>query len=494
LITARGLGMPANRKFYRTLALGLLAATLSLGHPGIVAARAAPESFADLAQDVSPAVVNITTSTVIAQPTERGPMLPEGSPFNDFFRDFFGDRGQGGPGGPGERGPQRGQALGSGFVISEDGYIVTNNHVIDGADDIEIEFFSGERLKAKLVGTDPNTDIAVLKVESTEKLPYVKFGDSDDMRVGDWVLAVGNPLGQGFSVSSGIVSARGRTLQGSYDDYLQTDAAINRGNSGGPLFNMDGEVVGVNTAILSPTGGSIGIGFAMASNVTENVVDQLMEYGETRRGWLGVRIGEVTADIAEALGMDKPEGVLIADVPEGPAKEAGLRAGDVIVAFDDGKVADTRALMRRVADAEIGKKVQVTVLRDGKEQPFEVTLGRRETQGDEGGATGDKPEQAQTQEQVLGMSLRAPSASERDALGMASGAAGLLITEVAPDSDAGRKGLAAGDVLVEASQKPIASVADLEARIAEAKEAGRKSVLMLVRRGGEPRFVALSVE
>jgi serine protease Do len=270
------------------------------------------------------------------------PMVPEGSPFEDFFEDF-------GP--PGGQGMQRSDALGSGFVISEDGFIVTNNHVIEGADEITIEFFSGKKLEAKLVGTDPKTDIALLKVDAEGPLPFVTFGNSDLMRVGDWVMAMGNPLGQGFSVSAGIVSARGRELSGSYDDFIQTDAAINRGNSGGPLFNMDGQVIGVNTSILSPNGGSIGIGFSMSSNVVTKVVDQLKEFGETRRGWLGVRIQDVTPDVAEAMGLAEASGALVTDVPEGPAQEAGIVAGDVITRFDDQPVSDAGDLTRRVADA-----------------------------------------------------------------------------------------------------------------------------------------------
>ena len=273
--------IPFLRPVLRTSSILALVVGLGLGLAPASDAQAfgTPESFADLADQVSPAVVNITTSAMVAGPADGMPMVPEGSPFQDFFEDF------GPPGG----GTHREGALGSGFVISEDGYIVTNNHVIEGADEIEIEFFSGERLKAKLVGTDLKTDIALLKVESDKPLPFVSFGNSDLMRVGDWVMAMGNPLGQGFSVSAGIVSARGRELSGTYDDFIQTDAAINQGNSGGPLFNMDGQVIGVNTAILSPNGGSIGIGFSMGSNVVSKVVDQLKEFGETRRGWLGCR-------------------------------------------------------------------------------------------------------------------------------------------------------------------------------------------------------------
>lgn len=317
----------------------LLALALLLAQTLIVQAREIPGSFADLAERVSPAVVNITTSTNVATPGGPQPMVPEGSPLEDFFRDFMDRQEQDGRPAPRQR---RSNALGSGFVISEDGYIVTNNHVIEQADEILIEFFSGEELAAEVVGTDPNTDIALLKVESDTPLPFVTFGDSDAARVGDWVMAVGNPLGQGFSVSAGIVSARNRALSGTYDDYIQTDAAINRGNSGGPLFNMDGEVIGVNTAILSPNGGSIGIGFSMAAGVVTNVVDQLKEFGETRRGWLGVRIQDVTDDVAEALGLEQAAGALVTDVPDGPSLDAGMEAGDVILTFDGRDVEEDR--------------------------------------------------------------------------------------------------------------------------------------------------------
>ncbi|MBC7140616.1 MAG: Do family serine endopeptidase, partial [Rhodobacteraceae bacterium] len=448
-------------------------------------ARAAPDSFADLADQVSPAVVNITTTTTVAAATDGGPIVPEGSPFEDFFRDF------GGPNGP--RGPQRSNALGSGFVISEDGYIVTNNHVIEGADEISVEFFSGKTLDAELVGTDPKTDIALLKVTSDEPLPFVNFGDSDVMRVGDWVMAVGNPLGQGFSVSAGIVSARNRELSGTYDDFIQTDAAINRGNSGGPLFNMDAEVIGVNTAILSPNGGSIGIGFSMASNVVSKVVGQLRDFGETRRGWLGVRIQDVTPDVAEAMGLAVARGALITDVPEGPARDGGMMAGDVITSFDGVEVADTRELVRRVADAEVGKAVRVVVLREGKSQTLLITLGRREAAEGEAVpavATATEP----VEKDMLGMTLGVLTEDQRGELGLAEETSGLVITDIDQTSEAFEKGLRAGDVITEAGQQKVASLADFEARIAEAKEAGRKSLLLLIRRGADPRFVALSVE
>ena len=478
---------PRPLRLVAALGLGL---TLALSPVGEAFARGAPESFADLAADVSPSVVNITTSAVVAAPTGGGPIVPEGSPFEDFFRDFMVPEGEGG------NEAQRQQALGSGFVISADGFIVTNNHVIDGADEIEIEFFDKTRLKATLVGRDPKTDIALLKVESDAELPFVSFGDSDTMRVGDWVMAMGNPLGQGFSVSAGIVSARGRELSGSYDDFLQTDAAINKGNSGGPLFNMDGEVVGVNTAILSPTGGSIGIGFSMASNVVTKVVAQLKEFGETRRGWLGVRIQDVTPDVAEAMNLSVAQGALITDVPEGPAKDAGLLAGDVITTFNGKTITDVRDLTRTVADSPIGKAVPVVVLREGNEMTIDVTLGRREIAEGEAEAEGEPgavPE-APVQSEVLGMTLKPIDGPTAQELGLPAGSEGLAVVNVDAASEAAAKGLSRGDIIVEAGQRPVTSLKDLNDRIEEAKAGGRKSMLLLVRRDGDPRFVALSVE
>ena len=468
-----------------TLLALVLGFGLSVAPASDVQAFGAPESFAELAEKISPSVVNITTSAMVAAPADGMPMVPEGSPFQDFFDDF---------GGPGPGGPQRSEALGSGFVISEDGYIVTNNHVIEGADEIMIEFFSGTKLPAKVVGTDPKTDIALLKVESDKPLPFVSFGNSDLMRVGDWVMAMGNPLGQGFSVSAGIVSARGRQLSGSYDDYIQTDAAINRGNSGGPLFNMDGQVVGVNTAILSPNGGSIGIGFSMGSNVVSKVVDQLKEFGETRRGWLGVRIQDISPEIAESMGIDVAAGALVSDVPEGPAKDAGIRAGDVITRFAGQEVASAGDLTRRVADAPIGEAVPVLVLRDGKTETLQVTLGRRE-EAEAVTMPASAPADAGPKEmEMMGLTLAPVDDEMRAKLGLDPSAEGLMIVAVDQASEAFTKGLVEGDLIAEAGQQKVVRLQDLEDRVQEAKDAGRKSILLLVRRGGDPRFVALSIE
>ena len=469
-------------------ALWLMALVVGLLLAQTIAAQARPDSFADLADKVSPSVVNITTSTVVERGTGPAPMVPEGSPFEDFFKQFRDRMGEG------DR-PRRSSALGSGFVISEDGFVVTNNHVIESADEISIEFFSGETLAAEVVGTDPKVDIALLKVKTDKPLPFVKFGDSDTARVGDWVLAMGNPLGQGFSLSAGIVSARNRALSGTYDDYIQTDAAINRGNSGGPLFNLDGEVVGVNTAILSPTGGSIGIGFSMASNVVKRVVDQLQEFGETRRGWLGVRIQDVTDDVAEAMGLEKAAGALVTDVPQGPAAESGMLAGDVIVSFDGKDVEDTRGLVRQVGNTAVGKTVRVVVFRDGKTTTLKVTLGRREEAENaipvaQPGGESSKPEE----KSIFGLTIQPLDDELRAQLELNSDTTGLVVTDVDELSEAYEKGLRAGDVITEAGQQKIASISDLDDRIAEAREAGRKSLLLLIRRAGEPRFVALTLE
>ena len=472
----------------RLLAPAAIGLTMAIAPMAQAQPFGAPPTFADLVDQVDDAVVNITTNTTIAAGA-RGPN--QGNPLEDFFEEF---RRRNGPEGEGPQEPRsrRGSALGSGFVISNDGYIVTNNHVIENADEIMVEFFSGIELPAEVVGTDPNTDIALLKVESDDVLPYVPFGSSDAMRTGDWVMAMGNPLGQGFSVSAGIVSARERELQGQYDDYIQTDAAINRGNSGGPLFNMGGQVIGVNTAILSPNGGSIGIGFAMSSDVVTRVVDQLREYGETRRGWLGVRIQDVDPELAEALGLAEARGALITDVPEGPAAEAGIEARDVILSFDGVDIDDTRQLVRAVGNAPVGEAVDVTVFRDGDRRTLAVTLGRREDEERTVPASAQSEEPAESD--ILGMTVSTLTDELREQLGLEDDAEGLVVSDIDPDSPAYEKGLRAGDLIEEAGQVRVSTITDLEGRIEEAREAGQSSFLLLIRRGGEPRFVALSLE
>ncbi len=448
-------------------------------------ARVAGESFADLAENISPAVVNIVTRVAVSRPTDRLPIVPDGSPLEDLFRDFMDRQG-------GDDSPQfRGEALGSGFIVSADGYIVTNNHVIADADEIVVEFFNGDTLVAEVVGRDERTDIAVLKVQSDTVLPFVQFGDSDVARVGDWVMAVGNPLGQGFSVSAGIISARNRTLAGAYDDFIQTDAAINRGNSGGPLFNMDGEVIGVNTAILSPNGGgSIGLGFSMSSAVVSQVVAQLIEFGETRRGWLGVRIQDISEDIAEVLELENAKGALITDVPDGPSKDAGILPGDVIISFDGTDVDDIRELVRIVAETEVGKAVRVVVIREGKSQTVLVTLGHLEQSqmasiealNSKGGGQGE----------IEGLRLGALSTENRQEFSVPEDIdSGVLVLDVDTSSAAFDKGLRPGDIIIEVGQQVVDAPDDVLERIATARDAGRKSILLLITREDDKRFVAI---
>ena len=458
---------------------------LFLMSSGIIYGKEAPYSFSNLVEKLSPSVVNITTSSTVPNRQELNPQLPPGSPFEDLFKDFM-DRGQNGA----PRRQRRGTALGSGFIISADGYVVTNNHVIENADQIEIEFFDGRFMEASVVGTDPKTDVALLKVKTKDKLRYVSFGDSNESKVGDWVLAIGNPLGQGFSVSAGIISARGRALSGSYDDFIQTDAAINRGNSGGPLFNMDGEVIGVNTAILSPNGGSIGIGFSMSSAVVEKVVEQLKTFGETRRGWLGVRIQDVTEDVAEALGIEKTDGALVTDVPEGPAKNGGLKSGDVIIEFDGKKIKDTRELVRIVGDSSVGKKVLVKVLRDGKEVSLSVKLGRLE----DNIASSQPVRKSSKKVEFAGMTLSNVDREAAEEFGIDENIKGVVIVNVKQGSVADEKGLKKGDVIIQVNRVKISSTDELKKLNEEAKRAKKTSVLMLILRNGMRRFIGLPTQ
>ncbi len=468
-----------------------------------IAMAAGPVSVADLAERLQPAVVNISTKQKIKR--ERSvpiPSLPEDSPFRDFFEDFF-DKQK--PQKKGEKKPRqrRGRSvssLGSGFVIDPSGIIVTNNHVIDKADEIEVIFTDGTKLKAKVLGRDKKTDIAVLKVESKKPLVSVKLGDSKVLRVGDWVMAIGNPFGLGGSVSLGIVSASHRDINsGPYDDFIQTDAAINKGNSGGPLFNMDGEVVGINTAIISPSGGSIGIGFSIPSSTAERVINQLREFGETRRGWLGVRIQAITDDLAESLGLPSSRGALVADLTEtGPAEKAGMKPGDVIVKFDDQAVNKLSDLPRIVARAPVGKRVDVVVIRKGKRITIGVTLGRLED-GEKIIAKNTRSKKSGETEtvSVLGMELSGLTDTLREKYKFSEKAKGVVVTSVKPDSAAADKRIQPGDIIAEAGEKEITTPADLAKRVKELKKEGRGSILLLVlktARGGDPHFIALRLE
>ena len=462
-----------------------------------------PEGIADVAEKVIDAVVNISTTQNVeakgGDGAEAMPQLPPGSPFEDFFEDFFKNRrGPGGKGGSPRA--HKVNSLGSGFIIDASGIVVTNNHVIADADEINVILNDGTRSRAEIVGVDKKTDLAVLKFKPEKPLTAVKFGDSDTLRLGEWVIAIGNPFSLGGTVTAGIVSARNRDINsGPYDSYIQTDAAINRGNSGGPLFNLNGEVVGVNTAIISPSGGSIGIGFAVPSKTVSAVVAQLREFKEVRRGWLGVRIQQVTDEIAESLSIKPARGALVAGVDDkGPAKPAGIEPGDVIVKFDGKDVKEPKDLSRIVADTAVGKAVDVLIIRKGAEQTKKVTLGRLDD-----GAT--KPVQVSTKpsetiekapaQKALGLDLANISKDLRNRYKIKDSVKGVVITKVDEGSDAFEKRLSAGDIIVEVAQESVSNADDIKKRVDRLKKDGKKSVLLLVSNAtGELRFVALSLQ
>src|SRR5499426_1341274 len=462
------------------------------------AAARGPDAIADVAEQVIDAVVNISTSQKIEQRGGATPQLPPGSPFEEFFEEFFKNRR--GPGGDTpQRGPRRVNSLGSGFIVDPDGIVITNNHVISDADEINVILNNGEKLKAEIVGRDQKTDLAVLKVKPDRPLKAVKFGDSDNLRIGEWVIAIGNPFGLGGSVTAGIVSARNRDINsGPYDSYIQTDASINRGNSGGPLFNINGEVIGINTAIYSPSGGSIGIGFAVPSKNAVAVVDQLRQFGEVRRGWLGVRIQQVTDDIAESLNLKPVRGALVAGVDDkGPAKPAGIEAGDVIVKFDGKDIKEMKDLPRIVADTPVGKDVPVVVVRKGKEESKTVKLGRLEDAEKVQAAakTDNKDEDKSVVKKTLGLDLSNLTEDLRKRYKIKDSVKGVVITGVEGGSAAAEKRLSPGDVIVEVAQEAVSNADAVQKRIDALKKEGRKSALLLVANAeGELRFVALSLQ
>ncbi len=482
-----------------TMAVALLATQPALD-VNTQARASGPTSVADIAEGLMPAVVNISTSQSVKKrknvPKVPVPKLPEGSPFQDFFKDLF-PEGQA-PGGR-NNGPSTRQSLGSGFVIDAGGIIITNNHVIADADAITVNFADGSKLKAELAGTDPKTDIAVLKVKPETPLTAVSFGNSDKSRIGDWVMAIGNPFGLGGSVSLGIVSAVERDISsGPYDNFIQTDAAINRGNSGGPLFNMDGQVVGINTAIISPSGGSIGIGFSIPSNLATRVIEQLLEYGETRRGWLGVQIQTVTDEIAESLRLDKASGALVSGVvKDGPAEKSGVLSGDVILKFDGKNVAEMRDLPIIVAETAIEKEVDVVVFRKGKKETISVTLGRLED-GEKKLAslsTGKEEENGTEIKSLLGLKLSELSDEMREDAKIAEDVKGLFINEVDGGSPAQDKGIQAGEVVMQIGQEPVESLVDADKQIARLKDEGRKNALLMIGTpAGDIRFVVVAIE
>jgi serine protease Do len=477
--------------------------TMGQAPAGQALARGAPESFAPLVERVLDAVVNISASQTVENRGVPLPDVPPGSPFQDFFNDFFNRRGEGQPNrpnqGPGQQ--RRSNSLGSGFVIDPSGIVITNNHVIGEANDITVNFNDGSKLKAEVVGRDPKTDIAVLRVRPERPLKAVRFGDDTRARVGDWVVAIGNPFGFDSSVSAGILSARNRRIgSGPYDNFIQTDAAINRGNSGGPLFNMDGDVIGINTAIISPSGGSIGIGFAVPASLAMPVIDQLRQFGETRRGWLGVNIQEVDEGIAESLNLGSRRGAMVSGVQDnGPAKGAGIQTGDVIVRFDGQDVRDSRDLPRIVANTPVGKSVPVTVVRRGQEQVISVTLGRLEQgelQASAARPNGQRaPEAAAPVRSILGLDLAPMNDDTRRRFSIKEGVRGVVITRVDPNSNAAQKRISAGDTIVEVGQEPVASPADIQTRVERLRRENRRSALLLLANAqGDLRFVAVTLD
>ena len=479
----------------RSAALAFAAALLlGLGwSPQMAWAQRGPQSVAPLADKLIDAVVNISTSQIAKGPEGVPlPKVPKGSPFEDFFEDFFNKKG--GRVNPAER---KVSSLGSGFVIDgKEGLVVTNNHVIEGADEIVVNFHDGSKLKVdKVIGRDTKADIALLKVTPKKPLTDVKFGSSADLRVGDWVMAIGNPFGLGGSVTVGIISAKQRDINaGPYDDFLQTDAAINKGNSGGPLFDMDGNVIGVNTAIISPTGGSIGIGFAVPADTVTAIVSQLKEFGQVRRGWLGVKIQSISEDIAESLGVPENVGALVAGItPDSPAAKAGFEAGDVILKFDGKDVSTMRGLPKLVAQAPIGKSVDVEIQRQGQKKTLSVLVGLLEDEEDKPEPASEKKEEQKPAEpSVLGLTLQPLNDEVRQRLGFDQKLKGLVVTDIDPNGPAASKNIRLGDVVTEASQTPVTSLQDLQAAIEKIKKEGGKTVLLLVEDNkGDARFVAV---
>jgi serine protease Do len=450
----------------------------------------APPSFSALIEAVQPAVVSIASShSMNSQTMNRMPRFdfPEGSPFQKFFEDQF--KGQIPEGRP----DRKMQAMGSGFIVDPDGFIVTNNHVIEGAEEITVILQDGTRYTATLKGRDPKTDLALLKIEPSEKLPYVRFGDSDKAKVGDWVVAVGNPFGLGGSVSAGIISARGRDIQsGPYDDYLQIDAPINRGNSGGPLFDARGKVIGVNTAIFSPSGGNVGIGFAIPAALAEPVIAELMSDGRVARGWLGVHIQSIDEALAESMNLEQEEGALVSSVePDSPADRAGFEVGDVILTFADRQVEDARALPRMVGNTDKGDKVTVTVWRDGKRKSLEVTLGSLPTE--------EKVAMAESEEvddgtPKLGVTLSALSKEARKHYNLSDDEVGVLIVDVARNSPAAKHGIRRGDIIARIGQTEVSKPDQVVSAVKRAAREEHKTVLLLIKRDGISRFVAVPLE
>ncbi|HPF46194.1 MAG: DegQ family serine endoprotease [Alphaproteobacteria bacterium] len=467
--------------------------------PSLSNAQGAPKSFADLSEKLLPAVVNVyTTQNIRVDRGGRGNgyNFPPGSPFEDFFKRFQNpDQEDDGSENSRPRMQQR-RSLGSGFIIDKEGIIVTNNHVIDDADEISVKLHDGREFTAELIGRDDKVDLAVLKIDVDEDLPFVTFGDDRKSRVGDWVLAIGEPFGLGGTVTAGIISARNRDIQsGPYDQYIQTDASINRGNSGGPMFNMNGEVIGINTIIYSQTGGNIGIGFAIPSTQAKVIIDQLREFGRTKRGRIGVRIGPVSKEIAESLGMDEAVGAIVSTVEDdSPSSKAGVQFGDIIVEFDGTKIKEVRDLTTKVANTKIGSTVNMVVLRKGKRITLKITVDEL----DEGTTVKDeaaKKDAKEEMESVLGLSLTNLDDKAREELEIQDNIDGVLITSI--DYDSGREGLRSlrrGDVIVEVTQQEVKTVEDVKKQIEEQRDAGRTAVLLSIYRSGQYAHIPVKLD
>jgi serine protease Do len=451
----------------------------------------APPSFANLIEAVQPAVVSIASSRSMTPGMMKNmPKFdwPEGSPFQKFFEEHFENQIP-----EGMPSPEM-QGMGSGFIIDAQGYVVTNNHVVAGAGEITVILHDGTRHQASVKGRDPKTDLALLKIETSEELPYVRFGNSDKAKVGDWVVAVGNPFGLGGSVSAGIISARGRDIQsGPYDDYLQIDAPINRGNSGGPLFDATGRVVGINTAIFSPSGGSVGIGFAIPASLAEPVIAELRNDGRVDRGWLGVHIQSIDETLAESMDLEKEQGALISSVqPDSPAERAGFQPGDVIVKFGDEEVENARALPRMVAESDKDDVVSVEIWRDGERKSLEVTLGNLPTEETVAMTESETADGDGTPK--LGLTLSALSKEAKEHFNLSDDEVGVLVVDVNRDGPAARQGLKRGDIITRVGRTEVTSPDQVVSEVKRAAGEEHMTVLLLIKRGGISRFVAVPLE
>jgi len=463
----------------------LLSLLIVINFSSISNSQNVPNSFADLAEKLIPSVVNISTTQTVVERSNPFPnfQFPPGSPFGDMFKEF---------GTPQER---QSSALGSGFIIDEEGVVVTNNHVIEGAEDIVVQVNGEKKFNAKVIGADPLSDIAVLKIESKEKFLPVRFGDSDKARIGDWVIAIGNPFGLGGTVTSGIISARNRSIGLSrYEDYIQTDASINSGNSGGPLFDMNGDVIGINTAILGRSG-NVGIGFSIPSNSAKLVIDQLIKFGETKRGWLGVRIQDVTKEIAEVEKLDEPRGALVASVaPNSPSEKAGVKSGDIILEFNGEKIEQMKELPMIVARTEVGKKVKVKIWRNKKEITKTITLGRLETSEDF--KISEKKEELPKETLIENLKIKVRKLSDQDikTRNLPNQTNGLVITSIEKNSPL-TGSIEVNSIILEAQKKNIRTVQDLNQALKQVLNSNQKTILLVIYNSqNQKRYIGVKLD